>query len=116
MERRALAMVVVPARRSTLMAVLRRVAIARGALRVRVWLASSAKVTSRMCVVQGFDGPVSAQPIGQFGWGGLVSGEVGDGVDGDGRPSAGGQVHPTSTDADGLDGVREVQADCHGQR
>lgn len=81
-----------PVGRSRLIAVVRRVAITRGALPARRRLASSAYV------VQGFDGPVPAQPVGQVGRAGLGCAQVGDRVDGDGGPAAGGQVQASAAD------------------
>ncbi|MGW3607111.1 hypothetical protein [Micromonospora sp. NPDC005161] len=67
-------------------------------------------------VMQDFDGPMSAQPVGQVGGAGLGGGQVRDRVDGDGGPAAGGQVEPAAADPQGLNGVWEVQGERPGAR
>ena len=63
------------------MARLRRLALALGALPVRTWEASSAKVVSHM-VQPVLDRPVPAQQFGQPGGAGLRMGQAGDRIDG----------------------------------
>jgi hypothetical protein len=60
-------------------------------------------------VVEGFDLPVAADPGSEFVGPGLVGGEAGDGVDGDGRPFAAVAGPGLEGDGDGLGGVREQQ-------
>ena len=51
-------------------------------------------------VVQGFDVPVAAYPAGELGGGGLVGGQAGDGVDGDGPPFPAGKGPDPAGDAE----------------
>ena len=74
--RRALAMLVAPASRWTLMAKLRIVAKTCAALTVRIWERSSSKVTSRHSspnpVQPVLDAPVPSDVVGQLFWVGLI--------------------------------------------
>jgi hypothetical protein len=103
-------MLVTPASRSRLIARLRIVARAWGALPVRTWLASSPKVTSLTWCGDSIS-QLSAKPSGQVGGLGLAGGEVGDRVDGDSRCPSGARVVAAPADPDRLDGVREVQVE-----
>jgi hypothetical protein len=58
-------------------------------------------------VVQGFDGPVTADPPGEVSGAGLGDGQAGDAIGGDGPPLAGGQRPDAAGDGDGLGRVRE---------
>src|SRR5213593_151261 len=78
LRRSAAAMLRCPCRRRTPMARLRRLAMVLGAAPVRVWEASSAKVTSRTWC--SLDAPVPAHVVGQAGGVGLGGGEAGDRV------------------------------------
>jgi hypothetical protein len=61
-------------------------------------------------VVQGFDAPVAADPLGELGGGGLAGGQAGDRVDGDGPPLlASGQGPDPAGDAECLRGVGEAE-------
>ena len=62
-------------------------------------------------MVQDLDRPLSAQCVGQVGRAGLGCGQVGDRLDGDGRPAAGTEVQPAAPDPHG---VREVQGERAG--
>ena len=81
LRRRPAAMFVVPARRRAPMARLRQVAMARGALPVRSWEASSAKVVSRTWCRASIC-PVSRIRAASWAGVGLLGGQAGDRVDG----------------------------------
>jgi hypothetical protein len=60
--------------------------------------------------MQRLDGPVTAEVVGEVGGAGLVGGQVGDRVDGDGAPAFLAQAAGAAGDSDGLGGVGERQA------
>jgi hypothetical protein len=60
-------------------------------------------------VVERFDPPVPAYPLGELGWGGLAGGQASDGVDGGGPPFPASKGPDTAGEADGLGGVGEGQ-------
>jgi hypothetical protein len=98
-----------PAVRRAPMARLRQVAIARGALPVRSWEASSAKVVSRMwCRASIFQ--YVADEFGELGRACLLGGQAGDGVDRLDGGLAGLAVGAPALDLDGLAGSWEEEA------
>lgn len=59
------------------------------------------------------DRPVAADPAGEFGWGGLVGGEAGDGIHRFGGPFLTVEPAGLAGDLDGLAGVREDDPGLH---
>jgi hypothetical protein len=95
------------------MARLRRLAMARGAVPVRTFKASSAKVTSRRWWER-LDAPVSTDPVGQPGGVGLGGAEAGDRVGGHCAPAPAGKQPDPAGDPERLGGVGEAQASDRG--
>jgi hypothetical protein len=113
LRRRAAAMLRWRWARRMPMARLRRLAMARGALPVRTWEASSGE-GGVADVVQRLDAPVPAYVVGEVGGAGLGGGEAGDRVDRHGPPPSVVQEPDPAGDADRLGGVGEVQASDGG--